>query len=583
MPNHTQDESVKHFIVSCTLAISIALSLCPGTATAQDTAQQTDAQASPSSEAQQQTVRRLLTIRQALEERRARVRELLEELGQADEADKDKIRQQVAALRDTISELTRSFENIAVGGVSLRGFEDDSSLQLSWHDELMQVARPLLNSLKQATEKPRRIEELRREIAIYQEQSEITRKAIESLSRFEQQQLPPAVAEGLADVAQNWRERSSDIGRSLAIARDELHNLETDSVPLLQTLGSVAREFFLGRGLTLSIAVLSGLLVWLVLRTLRRFVRARRRAEPHSDQAARLRLLLYAYHLFTMVLVSVAVLTVFYVRGDLLLLSLAIIALVMLALGAWRYLPRYLMEGRLLLNVGAARQGERVIYHNLPFRITSLNLYSELRNPELEGVIRLPLTALAQLISRPRGGEDWFPCRVGDYLLLPDGAFAQVLQQTIERVRLKVMGSTVEYPAAEFLQLAVRNLSREGFGIAVTFGIDYQHQSIALDTVPRVMREGITRAFADAEYGASLKDLLVEFKAANASSLDYLVYATMDGSSAASYFAIGRLIQRSCVDICNREGWVIPFTQVTVHQAELASPPAASTSATQPA
>ena len=171
MPNHTQDESVKHFIVSCTLAISIALSLCPGTATAQDTAQQTDSQASPSSEAQQQTVRRLLTIRQALEERRARVRELLEELGQADEADKDKIRQQVAALRDTISELTRSFENIAVGGVSLRGFEDDSSLQLSWHDELMQVARPLLNSLKQATEKPRRIEELRREIAIYQEQS----------------------------------------------------------------------------------------------------------------------------------------------------------------------------------------------------------------------------------------------------------------------------------------------------------------------------------------------------------------------------------------------------------------------------
>jgi hypothetical protein len=42
----------------------------------------------------------------------------------------------------------------------------------------------------------------------------------------------------------------------------------------------------------------------------------------------------------------------------------------------------------------------------------------------------------------------------------------------------------------------------------------------------------------------------------------------MGGNSAASYFAIGRLIQQTCVDICNQENWVIPFTQVTVHQAE---------------
>jgi small-conductance mechanosensitive channel len=286
-----------------------------------------------------------------------------------------------------------------------------------------------------------------------------------------------------------------------------------------------------------------------------------------------MRLLFYAYHLFTMALVALAVLTVFYSRGDLLLLSLAIIALVMLSLGAWRYLPRYLMEGRLLLNVGAVRQGERVIYRDLPLRIANLNLYSELSNPELEGVIRLPLSALAQLISRPRASEDWFPCRVGEYLLLPDGAFALVLQQTIERVRLKVMGSTVEYGTAEFLQLAVRNLSREGFGIAVTFGIDYQHQSIALDEVPQLLHKAITDAFANADFDADLKDLLVEFKAANASSLDYLVYASMDGNSAASYFAIGRLIQQTCVDVCNRENWVIPFTQLTVHQAEATPAP----------
>jgi len=267
--------------------------------------------------------------------------------------------------------------------------------------------------------------------------------------------------------------------------------------------------------------------------------------------------------------VAVGVLSVFYVRGDLLLLSLSIVVLVMLVLGAWRYLPRYVQEGRLLLNVGAARQGERVIYDGLPFRITSLNLYSELRNPELEGVIRLPLPAMAQLISRPRTSEAWFPSRVGDYLLLADGSLAQVLQQGIEWVRLKVMGGIVQVRSADFVQQNVRNISLEGFGVAVTFGIDYQHQPIALEQVPQRLREGLHSALAGSAFGADLKDLMVEFKAANASSLDYLIYATMGGNSAAGYFAIGRLIQQTCVDICNQQGWVIPFTQVTVHQAEV--------------
>ena len=149
------------------------------------------------------------------------------------------------------------------------------------------------------------------------------------------------------------------------------------------------------------------------------------------------------------------------------------------------------------------------------------------------------------------------------------GSFAQVMQQSIERVQLKVMGSIVQVPSAEFLQQPVRNLSSEGFGIAVTFGIDYRHQSIALDQVTEGLRASLETAFARADFAADLKDLQVEFKAAGVNSLDYLVYASMDGNAAANYFAIGRLIQQACVDACNREGWEIPFTQLTLHQADV--------------
>ena len=555
------------WLITALAWLVLSTAMAQSDTTAADTQQATSA--APTDPAQAQTIRRLLSIKQALEDKRERVRTLLEQLDTADEIDQQKIHAQIAELRETIDTLTRSFENIAVNGASLRSLEDQPQQKLSWHDELMQVARPLLNSLKQATEKPRRIEELRREIDLYQQQYAVTRKAIAALALFERQQVPPAVAQGLSEIANSWQERSRDIERSLSLARDDLQALEAQEIDVLATLMDIGHEFFLGRGLTLLIALVTGIGLWFALRMLRRLVSARRKQRKDTEHAARMRLLLYGYHLLTIVLVALGVLSVFYVRGDLLLLSLSIIALVMLVLGTWRYLPRYVREGRLLLNVGAARQGERVIYDGLPFQITSLNLSTELRNPELEGVIRLPLPALAQLISRPGTSEAWFPCRVGDYLLLADGSFAHVLQQGIEWVQLKIMGSIVHIRSADFVQQNVRNISVEGFGVAVTFGIDYQHQSIALQEVPQRLRDGLASAFASAEFGVGLKDLLVEFKAANASSLDYLVYASMDGNSAACYFAIGRLIQQTCVDICNQEGWVIPFTQVTVHQAEV--------------
>ena len=459
-----------------------------------------------------QAIRRLLAIKEALEEKRERIRVLIAQREAADETDKAKIIEQIATLRETIGTLTKSFENIAVSGANLRNLADAEDQELAWRDELMQIARPILNSLKGATDKPRRIEELRRAIRLYQQQLEVSSKAAESIALFDQYEMPSVVAAGLDEVAASWRERNMDIQRSLEISHYELRNLEAEEFDVFETVGRTLREFIQGRGLTLLLALLTGIALWFAMYGLRRLIKAWRRPAQDMTHAARISLVLYGYHLMTIVLVSLAVLSVFYIRGDLLLLSLSIIILVMLALGAWRLLPGYIREARLLLNVGAARAGERVIYNGLPFRIASLNLYSELRNPELEGAIRLPLSALAQLTSRPYSYEAWFPCHAGDYVLLPDGAFGQVLQQTVELVRLKVLGSTVQFSAADFLQLNVRNLSREGFGVIVVFGIDYQHQEISLDQVPERLRSGLSAAFEQAEFGNDLKNLVVDFK-----------------------------------------------------------------------
>ena len=73
------------------------------TAMAQSDTAATDAQqatSAPADSAQAQTIRRLLTIKQALEDKRERVRALLEQLDTADQIDQQRIHAQIAELRD---------------------------------------------------------------------------------------------------------------------------------------------------------------------------------------------------------------------------------------------------------------------------------------------------------------------------------------------------------------------------------------------------------------------------------------------------------------------------------------------------
>ncbi len=358
-----------------------------------------------------QTVQKLVVMKLAINSRSKQVRELLLQLDTADETAQKDIREQLGQARQAIKELTRAFEYFAVNGVSLDGLNEDEGPELDWRDELIQIARPILNSLKEATEKPRKIEELRRSIEQYQKQLILAQKGRDAIESLYLAKLEPAVASDLDELKNDWQERSKNIQRSLEIARSKLQILKGENTDFFEATGRVLLEFLQGRGLTLLLAIVIALAIWFAMRSLRRLVQQWRKPMQDSEHKAKVRLLLYVYHFFTIVFMSLSVLTVFYLRGDLLLLSLAIFALVMSMLSVWRFLPGYIAEARLLLNMGAAREGERVIYDGLPFRITSLNLYSELRNPELEGGIRLPLSSLSGMISRPRANESWFPTR----------------------------------------------------------------------------------------------------------------------------------------------------------------------------
>jgi hypothetical protein len=41
----------------------------------------------------------------------------------------------------------------------------------------------------------------------------------------------------------------------------------------------------------------------------------------------------------------------------------------------------------------------------------------------------------------------------------------------------------------------------------------------------------------------------------------------LDGRAANAFYRVQRMVQQACVQVCNEQGWVIPFTQVTIHNA----------------
>ena len=337
----------------------------------------------------------------------------------------------------------------------------------------------------------------------------------------------------------------------------------------MEAVSESTNDFFAGRGLTLLIAITAAVIVWLVMRFLL-WVMRRRVSDPRDRTMTRYRLAAYAYSVLTTVLVVVAAIVVFYVRGDVLLLGLSIVLLAGAALGLRNTLPRFINETKLLLNVGALREGERVIYNGVPWQVSSLNLYSVLKNPAIDGVVRLPLSELATMTSRPVSAEPWFPHEQNDFLIMPNGKLAQILRITPDITEIRYGGGTAGViSTADLYTIDALNLTRNGsFGVPGVFGIDYAHQRAAVDEVAGKFEAGILQSLSEHGLAEHLKSSLVDFKSAGSSSLDYLIFLTFDSKVAQQYFTIERLIQQACVKVCNAEGWGIPFPQMTLHSGD---------------
>lgn len=473
------------------------------------------------------------------------------------------------ALAARLSAVERTFEQIAAG-VSLEAFASRPQAGFDLAAEMQEVLAPLVRELKSVTARPREMDRLRSEETALVERLGLASQAAANVRGLAAAAPDKGLRRDLESLAGEWEARAKELDSRLSVARYQLAELARDQKPLWEIVQDGGRRFFATRGKNLLLAGAAFLAVLAFMRfTHRRLRRSSVFFLQRTGTRSLARFADLALEAFSIVLAVLAALFALYLAGDWLLLSLAALLLLGLAWAARNTLPRFFDQFRLLMNLGAVREGERLVVDGLPYEVRSLGFTSRLVNPELTGgELHLPYRDLMDRTSRPAGeDEPFFPCRQGDWVLLSDGAFGRVAVQTPESVVLALLGgSRVTYPTAAFVAACPATLST-GFRVKSVIGVDYAHQAEATAAIPAAMQADIRAGLAAAGFRDALRSLKVEFAQAAASSLDLAILADFDGEAAPKLRQIERLLAALATDSCTRRGWGIPFSQVTVHMA----------------
>ncbi|MBK7952206.1 MAG: mechanosensitive ion channel [Deltaproteobacteria bacterium] len=476
------------------------------------------------------------------------------------------IQARIQARADELNSLSRSFSELATGvdPQSLDAEPDPVRFELS--RELRVLLAPLLNELKRATSRPREIDRLRTEITDLSDQLATIERAVAQLDTVAKATKDAELAKALASERKDWLRRRAALATTLEVAHQKLDQRAADSPSIGQAIHDVFQVFFKSRGRNLLLAFVAMASFLFLLRRLRSLL-ARQPRFTARVQTFGGRIFSLVYSVFTVVGAVLVFVLALYFFGDWVLLILALLLILGLVWASKQALPRFWSQAVLFLDMGAVREGQRVMLHGLPWRVESIAFYCALVNPALVGGrLRLPIEDLGSMRSRPDEPEEpWFPTQTGDVVLRDDQRPAVVEFQSIEVVRLRCPGGNrIVIPTAQFAGESIEVLSG-GYRVDVQFGLDYESQAEITTTTREMMETEIERRWRESPWAGSLLSVAVEFSSAGPSSLDYFVRVDLDGSQALDYAAQRRHLASLCVDVCNENGWVIPFPQLTIH------------------
>jgi len=325
---------------------------------------------------------------------------------------------------------------------------------------------------------------------------------------------------------------------------------------MLEKMDSI-KSFLKTTGLDILIALLAGLITFAVMLILKKkFLKPLLNREKLSSFGKPIMAL---FGLIAFVVSAIVALVSLLLLNNWFLFTLSILLIVGLVWSFKHLIVDIISAARIIMDMGTVHGGQRVVINGIPWCIKKMGIRTHLVNETLQGGhISIRMSKLKELISRNVvDGEPWFPTRKGEFVMLADGTYGQVVVQTPEQVVLLIGGKTRKtYLTANFLAEKPQNLS-DGFVITATVALDYNCQK-KLPSIIDIFQKGLQEKLMTDNF-------TVEFNDAGIDSLNLIVIASYEGAMAGKYLALHRLLQYSIVDICVRNNLNIPFRQLTVH------------------
>jgi hypothetical protein len=451
----------------------------------------------------------------------------------------------------------------------------EQSVKTELSEDVKQIIDPVISGFKKISERPREIQSLQEKIEFYKSRINATKIAKKKLEEYlensEEKNLEVTINKSIAEANKLKKEYKI----ALEDAQFKLIKLEQSDESIVTTFSFVILDFIKTKGKNLLLALLVfALIFWgfsLGRDRIITFIMGRITKEVDYPGQIHwvVRPLKVIYALLTFFLALFFSVTTLYVLNDWVLVTLILLLMASLIWSSKHYIPQYFEQLKIIMNLGAIREGERLVYHGLPWKIKSLGYHCRLVNPALSGgYIRISSKELLNHHSRPVGDtEPWFPTRINDWAELNDGTHGKVLMQSPEMIEIKMIGDEHKFmPTSEFLSMTPVNLS-QGFAIEFVFGVDYSHQKILFsEVIPNFKQHVFAKLREDfKENQAYFKEYSIEFKAAGASSLDLRFFLKCEGPLASQKKKLERLLNSYFVEVCNKHGYIIPFNQLTVH------------------
>ena len=481
------------------------------------------------------------------------------------EAEKERLEGELSRLDRQLSDSSHDFERIATG-VEVALFAEKKAETFSWKDEMTTLIEPAIREIKRLTVRARQKTKLKDTISEYSSIAPVASNAVHQLEQLNEVTKDPNIKKQIKELLPVWHNIENRVRNKLELAELELSQMQDKEISLVQSSSESIRNFFRVRGLYLVMAIIAFGCVLLLGRLLHRLVF---RFLPGANQEKRpfhIRLLDLSLRVFVVVAAIIGLFFVLYQAEDWFLLSMAIIFFLGLSWTVRQAVPRLWQQGRLMLNVGSVREGERLQLHDVPWKVETIHVFCSLFNPVLGIRLRLPIEDIVGMVSRPYSPEEpWFPCKKGDWVVVGDRPRTRVVSLSHELVEtVERGGKRYLFKTADFLGQNLVNLSRN-FRLRVVFGVSYDLQDQVTTTIPTLLKKFIKEKIEEEGYTESCLNLLVEFKEAGASSLDLMILADFKGDLADIYSRLERSIQRWCVDAATQHNWEIPFPQLTFH------------------